>query len=191
MITSELQGAIYGGEPEKRQISKSSPLEEIEPHRYILWRRFESAATVGKMCAFIGLNPSTATAEKLDNTVSRCEFYAQNWGYAGFIMLNLFSYRATYPEDMLTHQDPTGDPHNLAAILWASQNAGRVVCAWGNDGAHRERSSFVKQQLESNKVELYCLKVNKTREPFHPLYASKKLKPQRWTDELIPGKTLV
>ncbi len=188
-VTAEVQGAVYGGTPERRQISKSSPLEMIEPHRYTLWRRFKTGAPTRDMCAFIGLNPSTATAEKLDTTVTRCEHYAQAWGFAGFIMLNLFSYRATYPEDMLSHTDPSGDPENIDAIVWTAQHAGKVVCAWGNDGAHLDRSTFVKEKLQG--TPLYCLKLNKTLEPLHPLYAAKKLKAQLWSPDLAPGKTLV
>lgn len=187
MVTSELKGAVYGGEPRERRISKSSPLEMIQPYRYILWRKFDPDAMVSQMCAFIGLNPSTATADKLDSTVTRCEYYAGAWGYAGFIMLNLFGYRATYPEDMLAHEDPAGDPANIDAIRWTAEHAGKVVCAWGNTGAHLGRSQYVKDELKG--VELYCLKLNKTGEPLHPLYAAKKLKAQKWTVE--PGKNLL
>lgn len=170
-ITDEPRGAVFGGELEKRKISKSSPLTMIQPHRYTLWRRFKPGADLSRMAAFIGLNPSTATPEKLDPTVSKCEYWAQKWGFEGFVMLNLFSYRATDPAAMLMHEDPMGDPENLTAIQWVSQHAGLVVACWGNDGQHMDRSTTVKTALHD--VKLCCLKLNMTGEPKHPLYHKK------------------
>ncbi len=123
------------------------------------------------MAAFIGLNPSTATPEKLDPTVAKCEFWAQRWGFEGFVMLNLFSYRATEPADMLCHADPAGDPHNRDAITWVANHAGLVVACWGNDGQHLERSTLIRSALKD--VPLRCLHLNKTGEPKHPLYHRK------------------
>ncbi len=170
-ITDEDRGAVFGGAMEKRKISKSSPLTMIQPHRYTLWRRTKAGADISRMAAFIGLNPSTATPEKLDPTVSKCEYWAQQWGFDGFVMLNLFSYRATDPSAMLAHADPTGDPENLTAIEWISRHAGLVVACWGNDGQHMERSTVVKAALKG--IALHCLKLNKTGEPKHPLYHKK------------------
>lgn len=170
-ITDEPRGAVFGGELEQRKISKSSPLAMIQPHRYTLWRRFKAGADIANMAAFIGLNPSTATPEKLDPTVSKCEYWAQQWGFEGFVMLNLFSYRATDPTAMLKHEDPAGDPQNLTAIEWVSRQAGLVVACWGNDGQHLARSAAVKSRLAD--VTLYCLKLNMTGEPKHPLYHKK------------------
>jgi len=48
-----------------------------------------------------------------------------------------------------------------------------VVAAWGNDGAYLERSEQVKEFLPN----LYCLKLNKSGEPAHPLYQAAELKP--------------
>ena len=179
-ITSEMRGALFGGEPERRQISKSSPLEMIQPHRYTLWRRFEENAPLSRMPAFIGLNPSTATPEKLDPTVSKCEYWAQQWGFDGFVMLNLFSYRATEPQDMLSHADPTGDPDNAAAISWVCNQAGLVVACWGNDGSHLQRSAKIRAALED--LDVWCLHINKTGEPKHPLYHKKAV----LLEDLVP-----
>ena len=170
-ITDEMRGAVFDGKPEMRKISKSSPLTMIEPHRYTLWRRFKEGADLSNMAAFIGLNPSTATPEKLDPTVSKCEYWAEQWGFDGFVMLNLFSYRATEPAAMLAHDEPTGDPENKGAIEWVCNRAGLVVACWGNDGCHMGRSTVIKSSLQS--IEVRCLHINKTGEPKHPLYHKK------------------
>ena len=44
----------------------------------------------------IGLNPSTATREKADNTVAKVEKIAQREGFDGFVMLNLYPVRETH-----------------------------------------------------------------------------------------------
>lgn len=86
-------------------------------------------------------------------------------------MLNLFSYRATDPAAMLKHEDPAGDPENLAAIVSVSRRAGLVIACWGNDGKHMDRGTAVRAALDG--VELRCLKLNMTGEPKHPLYHKK------------------
>ena len=50
---------------------------------------------------FVGLNPSTADADKNDPTISKCISYAKNWGYGGIIMTNAFAYRETDPNKMI------------------------------------------------------------------------------------------
>lgn len=47
-----------------------------------------------------GVNPSTATPEKLDPTVTRVKGFADRNGHDSWIMLNLYPQRATDPDDM-------------------------------------------------------------------------------------------
>ena len=63
----------------------------------------------------------------------------------------------------------------LRAILaerWGMP-AGVVVAAWGNHGSHLGRD----QQVIALLPRLTCLKVTKARQPSHPLYLSRTLKP--------------
>lgn len=133
-ITDEMQGAVFGGGKSVRRISKSSELVEIDDHRYTLWRRFKESAPLSRMVAFIGLNPSTATPEKLDPTVSKCEHWAKAWGFDGFVMLNLFSYRATEPEEMKAAPDDTISEWvlNRKAIEWVTTRVNKTVCCLGS-----------------------------------------------------------
>jgi hypothetical protein len=76
-------------------------------------------------------------------------------------------------------RDPVGKG-NDAAILRAAQEAALVVCAWGNHGAHRERSASVLERLRRRNVKLNYLKINSSGEPAHPLYLRGSLPPTLW-----------
>jgi hypothetical protein len=47
-----------------------------------------------------GVNPSTATPEKLDPTLRRVKGFAKRLGYDGWLMLNLYPQRATKPDEL-------------------------------------------------------------------------------------------
>lgn len=125
------------------------------------------------------LNPSTADEDVNDPTVERCERYARRWGYGAIVVTNLFAFRATDPSAMKAAADPVG-PENDAAILEAAVRCrGRVLCAWGNHGAHLDRSSDVVARLTAGVpgASLLCLDVNRSGEPVHPLYQRADLVP--------------
>jgi hypothetical protein len=121
---------------------------------------------------FVGLNPSTADEMSDDPTLTRCINFAKSWGYGGVCMANLFAFRATEPSDMKASDDPIGTENNTW-LKKLAKDAALVVAAWGNDGSYLERSEQVKKLLPN----LYCLKLNKSGEPAHPLYQAAKLKP--------------
>lgn len=120
----------------------------------------------------IGLNPSTADEVEDDPTLIRCINFAKSWGYGGVCMTNLFAYRATDPNDMKAAADPVGASNNRWLTRLAKE-AGIVVAAWGNDGSYLNRASQIKNKISN----LYCLKMNKSGEPAHPLYLRAELKP--------------
>ena len=120
----------------------------------------------------IGLNPSTADEVEDDPTLIRCINFAKSWGYGGVCMTNLFAYRATDPNDMKAAADPVGASNNRWLTRLAKE-AGIVVAAWGNDGDYLNRASQIKNKIPN----LYCLKMNKSGEPAHPLYLRAELKP--------------
>lgn len=140
---------------------KSAILSECGLYRYSLRRRWQMEPTM----IFIGLNPSTANAEVDDPTIRKCRHFAKRFGYNGFIMVNLFAYRATSPSDMKRAKAPIGPDNDrwLRFILAAST---LKVCAWGNDGVFMDRDRFV-TRLGG---EFHCLGVNSSGTPKHPLY---------------------
>ena len=63
-------------------------------YRYILGTRGK------KPLICVGINPSTAAPDHLDNTLKSVERVALHNGYDSFIMFNVYAQRATDPDDM-------------------------------------------------------------------------------------------
>jgi hypothetical protein len=144
--------------------------------RYLLWRRWDAARPAVN---FLMLNPSTADEHQLDPTCARARDYAERWGYGALIVTNIFAWRATDPAQMRAAHDPVGSG-NDRAIVRAAREAELVVCAWGNHGAHGERSRAVRRLLGTVQGKLHALRLNGSGEPAHPLYLPGRLKPTRW-----------
>lgn len=145
--------------------------------RTLLWRRWDGSRPVAN---FLMLNPSTADEMRLDPSCTRARVYAERWGFGGLIVTNLFAWRATDPNEMKAARDPVGRG-NDRAILTAASEAKLLVCAWGNHGAHLERSRRVIALLRGAGIDLHVLKMNGSGEPAHPLYLRGSLRPQVWT----------
>ncbi|QKF64914.1 DUF1643 domain-containing protein [Campylobacter corcagiensis] len=136
-------------------------------YRYVLTRIWsKKSEEYANMIAFIGLNPSKANENENDRTITKCINFAKSWGYDGIYMLNLFAYVSTSPDNLYNDSiDPIGN-ENDKFILEYSKKADKVVCVWGNCGSFKNRSKDVLAKLDKK----YCLKINKSNEPSHPLY---------------------
>jgi hypothetical protein len=134
-------------------------------YRYELWRTWDASSPA---VMFIGLNPSTANETHDDPTIRRCIGFAQRFEYGGLIVCNLFAYCATDTKDMLAAEDPVGRDNDDYLIANAKE-AGIVIAAWGNNGRYLNRSESVVALIPN----LYCLKLNASGEPAHPLYLPK------------------
>lgn len=156
------------------KVSKGAEFSTCGKYRYRLWRIWDESKP---FVLFIMLNPSTADENKNDPTVERCERYARSWGAGGLHVCNLFAYRATAPDEMKAQLDPIGIDNNHA-ITSDAKKAGIVICAWGNHGAHVNRSNQVMLLLRSLEIPLHYLSVTGKKEPGHPLYLKKSLKPK-------------
>lgn len=152
-------------------LKNGAVLSNCNKYRFALCRIWDISKPV---VMFIGLNPSTADANVDDPTIRRCINFAMSWGYGGIYMANLFSYRATSPSQMKLQNDPIGED-NDAWLIKLSESAAIVVAAWGNDGCFLNRSEIIKNMLPN----LYCLKINNSGEPAHPLYLRADLVPIR------------
>ncbi len=141
-------------------------------YRYLLTHIWNTVQ-FPKLVMWIGLNPSTADEQQLDPTLRRVKGFSQSWGFDGFVMTNVFAYRATDPRVMMAASDPIGpdNDHHLMAI--AAQTSLIVAC-WGVHARHRGRDETVKGLLSGR---LTALKVTKDGAPGHPLYLPKTLQP--------------
>ncbi len=158
-------------------IEKKSVLDNVvslarysddERHRYTLTRVWNK--NLPKV-SFIGLNPSTATELKNDPTVTRMINFAKKWNYGSATILNLFAFRATFPEDLKKSSDPIGKENDF----WIKQeitSSSKIIAAWGNHGKFLNRSSEVLRYLR----EFYHFGLTKQNEPRHVLYLSSEAK---------------
>ena len=150
-----------------------------EHYRYTLFR--EVSLKLGTLdqglVVFIMLNPSTAEAieidpeEDNDRTIKKCKLLARNWGFRRLLVVNLFAYRATKPEDLKKKLEVGEDivgSRNDDAIREAVIEADRVVCAWGDGGSLLDRGNHVWKMVE-NVRQPYALGMTKRKQPRHPL----------------------
>jgi hypothetical protein len=132
---------------------------------------------------FVGLNPSTATAEADDATVRKCMAFCRRWGSARYVMINLFAWRSTDPRGLLAASDPVG-PDNDVAIRDAVAGATRVVAAWGSHAFLKSllpaRARAVVELLQASGIEPLCLGTAQDGMPRHPLYLAGDTPLQPW-----------
>lgn len=83
----------------------------------------------------VGLNPSTATSEKSDTTVSKVKKAAQNSGYNGFVMTNLYPLRSTNPHELPKNHSAELLTENIKRIerIASSEMNPFFWAAWGSD----------------------------------------------------------
>ncbi len=149
-------------------------------YRYILGTRGKNPL----IC--IGINPSTAKPDDLDNTLKSVERIALGNGYDSFLMFNVYAQRATRPDDMEKELNSRLHRENLEAfryVLSISQKPS-VWAAWG---AIIEKRKYLPQCVRDMALlgreyhaDWYCAgAITKKGHPHHPLYLRKdeKLKP--------------
>ena len=149
-------------------------------YRYIL-------GTKGKnplIC--IGINPSTAKPDDLDNTLKSVERIALGNGFDSFIMFNVYAQRATNPDDMEQLCNAHLHAQNMEAFRYvlSISSSPAVWAAWGTIVEKRDYLAQCLRDMLSIGNELgaawYCAgAVSKKGHPHHPLYLRKdeKIKP--------------
>jgi hypothetical protein len=139
-------------------------------YRYSLYREWQANAP---RLAFVMLNPSTADAQRNDATIRRCLGFAHRWGYGALEVVNLFAYRTPKPDVLRTVEHPVGTDNDRYLIA-AATRADCLVIGWGNWGRLQGRDRIVLTLL-SQQADLYCLGINQSGQPKHPLYVKNAL----------------
>ena len=149
-------------------------------YRYILGTRGKNPL----IC--IGINPSTAEPDNLDNTLKSVERIAYGNGFDSFIMFNVYAQRATSPDDMEKVCNPALHAENLKAFRYvlSISESPTVWAAWG---AIIEKRKYlpdcVRDMLTAGGdygAKWVCAgAITKKGHPHHPLYLRKdeKIKP--------------
>ena len=146
-------------------------------YRYILGTR-------GKFPLIcIGINPSTAAPDDLDNTLKSVSRIAAHNGYDSWIMLNVYAERATNPDDMDTSCNERLHRENMRAFEYILSHVEKphrpaVWAAWGTIIEKREYlRDCVLDMVRIGKnygAEWLCAgKCSVKGHPHHPLYLKK------------------
>ncbi len=149
-------------------------------YRYILGTRGKNPL----IC--IGINPSTAEPDNLDNTLKSVERIALGNGFDSFIMFNVYAQRATSPDDMEKVCNPQLHRENLEAFRYVLSISEKpaVWAAWGAIIEKRDYlADCVRDMVQLGQeygASWYCAgAITKKGHPHHPLYLRKdeKIKP--------------
>ena len=172
--------------------SANTPSEEYDIEKWLYAPNFYSEyryilGTRGKnplIC--IGINPSTARPDNLDNTLKSVQRIALGNGFDSFIMFNVYAQRATDPNAMEKQCNQMLHRENLEAfryVLSISENP-TVWAAWG---AVIEKRGYLADCVrdmvavgQSSGAQWVCAgAVSKKGHPHHPLYLKKdeKIRP--------------
>lgn len=123
---------------------------------------------------WIGMNPSTATAEVDDPTMIRVRGFTERFGYSSYAMCNVMDYRTTNPSFLTSASVNPCSSNNLFAIFKACEDAKLIIAAWGALGPTLSKyARIVKSELTASGHELWCLGMTKYGQPRHPLYLRK------------------
>lgn len=145
-------------------------------YRYILGTRGE------KPLICVGINPSTAVPDDLDNTLKSVERVAHHNGYDSFIMFNVYAQRATNPDDMEQTYNQDLHAQNMKAfdyILSLGRDGAPAV--WAAWGAIIEKRNYLPDCVRdmiaignTRGARWYSAgKKSKKGHPHHPLYLRK------------------
>ncbi len=122
---------------------------------------------------FFGVNPSTATINENDNTISIIEKIARNFGYDGYIMLNLCPIRATkISNDFFESYCEKEMILNLEYIKDIIKPEQNILAAWGSHIT--DKGYFLQSLIEIDKIvnganaKWLCLSKTKYGHPHHP-----------------------
>lgn len=145
-------------------------------YRYILGTRGKNPL----IC--IGINPSTAAPDDLDNTLKSVERIALGNGFDSFIMFNVYAQRATKPDDMDNELNEKLHKENMNAFRYIlslyEKEKPSVWAAWGTIVEMRPYLKNCLRDMVDIGTEYQARwyssgAISKKGHPHHPLYLRK------------------
>lgn len=144
-------------------------------YRYILGTRGDRPL----IC--VGVNPSTAEPDRLDNTLKSVERIALGNGFDSFIMFNVYAQRATVPDDMEREMNPLLHRENMAAFDYVLSRSAGAPAVWAAWGSVIEKRPYLKDCVldmievgQRHGARWYTAGSRSKRgHPHHPLYLKK------------------
>lgn len=144
-------------------------------YRYVLGK-------VGKKPLItVGINPSTAEPENMDNTMKSVERITAGNGFDSFIMLNVYAQRATDPSNMDKEINMILHKENVKAFQWVLENCPEKPVIWAAWGTNIGKRKYLKECLAdiiriSDSCNARWCRVGRCSvagHPHHPLYLKK------------------
>ena len=143
-------------------------------YRYILGTRGE------KPLICIGINPSTAQPDHLDNTLKSVQRIALGNGFDSFLMFNVYAQRATDPNTMEKVCNPMLHRENMEAFSYVL-SLSKSPAVWAAWGSVIEKRPYLRACLrdflaigKDRGASWYCAgAITKKGHPHHPLYLRK------------------
>jgi hypothetical protein len=134
-----------------------------------------------KIVACIGINPSTAEPNNLDNTLKSVKRISKFNNFDGWIMYNLYPQRATNPSDLDNEINHTERIKNFGAIRLSIKHL-KIDTIWVAWGDLIEKRKYIPYCLSDLYSKLSDLNLNwkiignptKKGHPRHPLYKKTK-----------------
>ena len=144
-------------------------------YRYILGTRGK------KPLITIGINPSTAEPDNLDNTLKSVSRIAAGNGFDSFIMFNVYAQRATNPDHMDRELNEALHLENMRAFRYVLEQSGDSPAVWAAWGAIVEKREYLADCLadmvkignDFGAVWYSAGKRSVKGHPHHPLYLKK------------------
>ena len=131
----------------------------------------------------IGINPSTAAPDDLDNTLKSVSRIAAHNGYDSWLMFNVYAERATDPDDMDREKNERLHRENMRAFSYILSHVDpmRRPAVWAAWGTIIEKRPYLRDCLldmtrigrEYNAEWLCAGKCSVKGHPHHPLYLRK------------------
>ncbi len=129
----------------------------------------------------VGINPSTAEPEHLDNTLKSVSRIAQQNGFDSFLMFNVYAQRATNPDHMDSELNTVLHQENMRAFRWVLSRCRKTPQIWAAWGTIVEKRAYLKQCLTDMVTEgnafgaqwYHAGKPSVKGHPHHPLYLKK------------------
>ena len=171
----------------REALEKHAPDRDYNPDRWLYVPDFYSEyryilGTRGKRPLItIGINPSTAEPDHLDNTLKSVERIALHNGYDSFLMFNVYAQRATNPDDMDHTFNEALHRENMEAFRYCLEQSEQAPAVWAAWGAIVEKRDYLMTCL----ADMAALgerfgacwykagQISKKGHPHHPLYLKK------------------
>lgn len=146
-------------------------------YRYILGTRGSNPL----IC--IGINPSTAAPDDLDNTLKSVARISSANGYDSWIMFNVYAQRATNPDDMDRELNLKLHHENMLAFEYILKNVGEGIspAIWAAWGTIIEKRAYLRDCVmdmvalgQKYGASWFCAGKRSVKgHPHHPLYLRK------------------